>query len=358
MLMQCTTVADHRNPQQASDDPTDPERLRSRTGCLVGCSHRIVRHLASGGMGHVFLAEHVHLGVYAAAKVARFGHDAARQTIAHEACMLSKLSHPNVVRVLDVGQLADSSPYLLMEYVSGLELDSWLDGAGTMPIKRALGVLKQLSCAVDYLHAQGIVHGDIKPANIIIDARAHDFVKLVDFGIASRDTAAGLRRGVMGTPAYMAPEQARGEECGPAIDVYGVAALALELLTGRPPYDYKTAQDVLTAVLTEPPTLPSSRGLRMSGLDAVFTRGLHPDPGQRFSLASDFVEALERVVRAADRSERSVASIPWPLRSFAELGSRDARAATVREARPITTRGFSWLNRLALRLMAGLYALS
>ncbi|MEY4579133.1 MAG: hypothetical protein RL701_3836 [Pseudomonadota bacterium] len=374
MSMARTTIADSKTQGLTSDDASDAEQpLRARVGHTVGSTHRICRHLASGGMGHVFLAEHVHLGVYAAVKVARYGHDAARQSIAHEACMLSQLEHPNIVRVLDVGQLADGVPYLMMEYVSGLELDTWLDGCGAMAAKRALGVLKQLACSVDYLHAQGIVHGDIKPANIIIDGRAHDFVKLVDFGIATRDVA-GVRRGVVGTPAYMAPEQARGELCGPAIDVYGVAALALELLTGRPPYDYKTAQDVLTAVLTEPPASPSSRGLNIPGLDEVFDRGLHQDPAQRFQHASDFVEALERVVRA-DELQRAVVAqaqaqaqvhpahdnevLPWPLRPTHEASRREARAPTLR-ARGFSSQSMagSWWNRLAMRIMAGIYALT
>jgi serine/threonine protein kinase len=162
MSMPCNTIAKSKTKGLACDEASDAEQLQARVGAPVGHTHRISRYLASGGMGHVFLAEHVHLGVYAAVKVARYGHDAARQTIAHEACMLSQLEHPNIVRVLDVGQLTDGSPYLMMEYVSGLELDNWLDGCGTMPAKRALGVLKQLACAVDYLHAQGIVHGDIE----------------------------------------------------------------------------------------------------------------------------------------------------------------------------------------------------
>jgi serine/threonine-protein kinase len=276
------------------------------------------------------------------------------------------LEHPNIVRVLDVGQLSDTTPFLLMEYANGLELDVWLEGSGSMPPKRGLNVLRQLACAVDYLHAQGMVHGDIKPSNIIMDGRARDFIKLVDFGIATRDAKRGARRGVVGTPAYMAPEQARGEVCGPAIDVYGVAALALELFTGRPPYDFKTPQDVLTAVLTMPPAVPSERGLTMPGLDEVFQRGLHQDPTQRFAIASDFVDALERVVLAAEaqparESQRCPApvaaqrpnGIPVPARARAAR----ARLSTFRQ-RKITLECRSWLNRLAMRLMAGWYALS
>lgn len=329
------------------DDGLDAEWLRKRVGDSVGCMHRIVRHLASGGMGHVFLAEHVHLGMYAAVKLPRLATDAARAGIAREARMLAQLQHPNIVGVLDAGQMADGRPFLLMEYVSGLELDAWLDGAGSMSPKRTLRVLKQVAAAIDYLHAQNIVHADIKPSNILIDPRAHDFVKLVDFGIAySADQAEG-RRGVLGTPAYMAPEQARGDACGPAIDVYGIAALALELLTGKPPYDYGTAQGALTAILTQPPALPSARGMHVPGLDQVFTKALHPDPAHRYPIASDFVDALETVLMAAEaRKTVSKARAPKPARP------EKARAASLALAPEVgaNSSARSFLARLCLRL--------
>jgi len=352
MSRPCRASAQSDVSSQVADESADAAQLQQRVGGAVGVTHRIVRSLGSGGMGHVFLTEHIHLGVYAAAKIARHRDDAARQTIAHEACMLSQLEHPNIVKVLDVGQLADATPYLLMEYCNGLVLDTWLEGSGPMPPKRGLHILRQLACAVDYLHAQGMVHGDIKPSNIIVDGRARDFVKLVDFGIATRDAKRGARRGVIGTPAYMAPEQARGEVCGPAIDVYGVAALALELFTCRPPYDYTTAQDVLTAVLTEAPALPSERGLQVPGLDDVFRRGLHQDPAQRFPIASDFVDALEQVLTAAEAPARA----PAPAAAPGRVRSLAARKAATAPALTLHCR--SWLNRVAVRLMAGWYALS
>src|SRR5690349_11735138 len=116
-------------PDLTGDDSLDADSLRKRIGDSVGCMHRIVRHLASGGMGHVFLAEHVHLGMYAAVKLPRVVSEATRAGVAREAQMLARLQHPNIVGVLDMGQMADGRPFLLMEYVSGLELDAWLDAA-------------------------------------------------------------------------------------------------------------------------------------------------------------------------------------------------------------------------------------
>ena len=305
----CSASADH----QPSDDPypadghagdheLDAEWLSAQAGASVGCSHRIVGHLASGGMGHVFVAEHEYLGARAAVKVPRYADATGRKILEAEARLLAKLEHPNIVRAFDVGQLADGRMYLLMEHVQGIELGTWLDAHGTMPFDRCLAVLKQVASAVDYLHLKGIVHGDIKPANILVDASANDFVKLVDFGIAS-NTTRNDRRGVLGTPAYMAPEQARGEAWGPRSDVYAVAALALQMLTGHPPHAHRTAQDVLTAVLTQPAPRPSALGLKIPNLDTVFERGLHPDPAERFARASAFVNALSDVLQAAPARE-------------------------------------------------------
>jgi serine/threonine-protein kinase len=245
--------------------------------------------------------------------------------------------------------MADGSDYMLMEYVSGLELDAWLDSCGSMSPARAVAILKQVASAVDYLHAHDIVHCDIKPANIIFDPRAHDFVKLIDFGIACEKHMQAERRGLVGTPAYMAPEQARGELCGPKVDIYGVAALALELLTGRPPYDYDSPQAALTAILSEPPAAPSSRGLSAAGLDAVFAKALHTDPERRYQCASDFVEALEHVFQEeATRQTTAVHAVPD---AHAHVGTkrplpREARATTMK------TRGWrrqGWIAKSAAR---------
>jgi serine/threonine-protein kinase len=323
------------------------EWLRSWIGSSVGSLHRVVRHLASGGMGHVFLVEHIHLGAYAAVKLPQQGSQIARNVLGHEAALLSQLQHPNIVSVLDFGHLWDGLEYLLMEYVSGLELDAWLDSCGNMPPARAIGILEQVASAVDYLHAHGIVHCDIKPANIMFDPRAHDFVKLIDFGIACEKHMQAERRGLVGTPAYMAPEQARGDLCGAAVDVYGVAALALEILTGRPPYDYETPQAALTAILSEPPALPSSRGLVIRGLDAVFKKGLHSDPQQRFATASEFVQALQAVLNAQaarkTATASSVAAEPGDVAPPKGEPRRLARATTVRSRSHWARHGsFAW----------------
>jgi serine/threonine protein kinase len=294
-------------PLQSSEMELDAEEvdwIRNRVGRAVGCSHRVIRHLGSGGMGHVFLVEHVHLGSHAAIKVARRGSRSASVLLAREAALLARLNHPHVVSVIDWGRLGDGPEYMLMEYASGLELDAFGQSCGPLSQARSLGILRQVASTVDYIHAAGIVHADIKPANLLFDPRANDFVKVIDFGIAFRLGDAVEQRSRSGTPGYMAPEQLRGEPCGESIDIYGVAALAMELLTGRPPFEPTTPLDTLAQLCATPP-LPSARGLCARGLDAVFARALHADPKQRYASAVSLVEALAQALCASPAPSRA-----------------------------------------------------
>jgi serine/threonine-protein kinase len=266
---------------------------RTRLGSWLGASHRVVKPLSSGGYGHVFLAEHVARGTLAAAKFSLPGNVLAASVLRQEASLLARVSHSNIVGYDKFGIAEDGAAYLLMEYARGIELESWLQRHGPMPATRALGVLSQLAAAIDHLHAQGYVHADLKPTHVMLDEAAGDRIKLLDFGSAfdSRDSRQSCE--VSGTPGYMAPEQARGERCGPAIDVYGLAALASELLTGQLPHPH-TTRSVVRAVLSEPPTLPSARGLSRPGLDECFARALHRKPRERFASANEFVTTLAR----------------------------------------------------------------
>ena len=336
----------HPALRYADDTELDAEWVSAQLGAAVGCSHRIVRHLASGGMGHVFVAEHDYLGALAAVKVPRYADANGRKVLEAEARLLAKLEHPNIVRALDVGQLADGRMYLMMEHVTGIELGAWLDAHGAMPFDRALTVLNQVASALDYLHRKGIVHGDIKPANLLIDVGANDFVKLLDFGIAA-STGCKERRGAFGTPEYMAPEQARGEAWGTASDVYALSALAFQLLTGRALHEQRSAQDVLTAVLELAAPAPSDVGLNVPGLDAVFAKGLHRDPTQRYARASAFVTALAETLRSPARAEMS------DIAPTAVIDQRRATAALSCLARPW---GVVWNDRVLRKLAAGVFA--
>jgi serine/threonine protein kinase len=318
-------------------DPEASEQLDAHAwiGCPVGARHRIVKHLGSGGMGHVFLAEHVTLGAQAAVKIlgAHSGPALVDRFIA-EAKMLGLLNHPNIVQVFDIGEMHDETPYFLMEHCSGVDLGTWIEKHEVLSVKRVLRILRQVACALDHLHSQGIVHRDIKPPNIIVDPDANDAVKLLDFGIAIREGTQDscFESGLLGTPAYMAPEQVDGNGCGKAADLYALGALALELLTGKPPYDYPSLNLVLAAVLHEEPEMPSKRGLDIPGIDAVFEKALARDPKARFATAGEFLDALTPVLSGAwgDRVSASIA-VQTPSRT---LPKRRLAAATGAPSRP------------------------
>lgn len=320
-------------------------------GCRVGSRHRIVKHLGSGGMGHVFLAEHVTLGATAAVKIlGPCVRPALVERFMAEAKLLAQLNHPNIVQVFDVGEMDDETPYILMEHVPGVDLSRWLGQSDTLSVKRFLRVMRQVACAVDHLHGQGIVHRDIKPPNIIVDPDANDALKLLDFGIAVREgtSDAALAGGLLGTPSYMAPEQVEGSGCGKAADLYALGALALELLTGKPPYDYPSLNLVLTAVLHEQPGLPSARGIAIPGIDAVFERALARDPKARFASGAEFIDALSRVLAAW--GERVPAHTP-ERPAHKTVPQRQARASFAEQTRPLV-RGALALAGAALAWLA------
>ena len=333
-MSQAVELAKDDTLWDGSSEPNTSALDRCWIGRRVG-EHRILRHLASGGMGHVFLAEHVTTRERAAVKVLPTPHMLASVVrFAEEARLLSELAHPHIVRLLDRGEWEDGTPYLTMERVAGTDLESWLIDNGALSPARVLRILRQVAAALDHLHARGIIHRDIKPANIMLDADGGDAVKLIDFGIAVREQGLALMAPrVVGTPAYMAPEQASGAHGSRASDLYALGALALELLTGSPPYTYPSIQRVIAAVSVEPPAMPSSRGVFISGLDAFFARALARDPRRRFRSANELVDALENVLcgcgapkLVAVQPARSMKARAWRWIRSALSGSSDALA--------------------------------
>lgn len=248
-----------------------------------------------------------------------------------EARFMASLQHENILHVYDFVKNGNSL-YIVMEYVQGIDLYDLLQLSPRLPIEVAAIIALQVARALDYAHFRGIIHRDIKPANIMLDADGGDAVKLIDFGIAVREHGLALMAPrVVGTPAYMAPEQASGAHGSRASDLYALGALALELLTGRPPYTYPSIQRVVAAVSVEPPAMPSSRGVFISGLDAFFARALARDPRRRFRSASELVDALENVLCSAPklvavRPARSMKARAWRWIRSALSGSSDALA--------------------------------
>jgi len=251
-----------------------------------------------GGMGEIFRAEDTALGRTVAIKVLAERYaadDSVRARFTREALAAARLSAaPNTVTIFDVGE-SDGRPYFVMELLPGGSLADRLEPEGEQPPGRAIGWLDDAARALDAAHELGIVHRDVKPGNLLLDAEGR--VKVADFGIA---TAAGLDSltlagTVLGTAGYLAPEQARGERASAASDRYALGVVAYELLSGRRPFERESPTAEATAHANEPPPPITSvnRSLPRS-LDAVFARALAKEPERRFDTCGELVDAIRR----------------------------------------------------------------
>src|SRR5689334_13243726 len=214
----------------------------------------------------------------------------------HEAQAIAQLRHPNIVNVYDFGTF-EGSPYMVVEYVPGGSLAARMaDGRLDQPT--ALKYLRGIAAGIDYAHAHGVVHRDVKPANVLLTAE--DTPVLADFGLAKLLEGTSLKSmtGVTtGTPAYMAPERVTGHDVGPAADRYSLATIAYEMLTGVIPFDGQGLMEVLYAQVHREAPAPSSRQALLNGeVDRVILRGLAKNPAERWATATEFVDALERAL--------------------------------------------------------------
>jgi serine/threonine-protein kinase len=280
-------------------------------------SYRIERRLAEGGMGVVYEATHTQLGRHVAIKVLH-AHVAAQpealERFRREAQVLARLEHPHAVRVYDFVQGAE--PYLVMEMVDGISLAERLERDGRLGFEEAAAIASQTLDVLEAAHAQGIIHRDLKPANLMLDAsRPPPFVRVVDFGIAllqgpsnERLTQAGQ---VPGTAAYMSPEQVNGEALDARSDVYSLACVLFELLTGRPPFVAASPVHVLSAHLfREPPMLEEIASVQVPPRwQAALRKALSKPRQARFESARAFRDALQASASFESRgdSERSPA---------------------------------------------------
>ncbi len=277
----------------------------SLLGETLDARYRIVREIGRGGMGVVYEAEHVQLGKRVAVKVMleKFAQDAdAIARFQREALAASRIGNAHIVDVQHIGVSEDGRPFVVMELLSGASLSEILVRTGPMEPWRAIDIMRQTLRAVGAAHAKGIIHRDLKPDNIFLvdDKDQHDFVKLLDFGISkilnigedipTRLTTTGM---VMGTPLYMAPEQAMGVEIDPRVDLYACGVILYEMLAGKPPFDGATYPILIAKVLTaSPPPLGDVRAGLPANLCAAVHHALQKEPEDRVATADAFVAEL------------------------------------------------------------------
>ena len=324
-----SAVTDPTNPRAEGESTPTPARIRPAAridpliGAVLGGRYRIIDRIGRGGMGVVYLAEHVILGKRVAVKVVS-DHLTTDGELTHkfiaEARAVSRIRHENIVDVTDFGETPGGRPFLAMEYLEGHDLAQVIARDGPLPFDRVQRIAEQLCWALSAAHAAGIVHRDVKPPNIFLTDREHtsDFVKVLDFGLSAMNelgsTPANRTGALVGTPDYMAPEQARGEaRIDHRVDIYAVGCVLYEALTGTPPFRAHTFMGVLVQHLFEAPQPPRLRAPAAEispEVEAVVLRALAKDPRDRFQsareLAASFSEGRGKRPRARRREEESI----------------------------------------------------
>lgn len=281
----------------------------------VAGRYEVERTLGRGGMATVYLARDGTLQRRVALKVLAedlSGDGAFRARFLREARLAARLAHPNVVRVFDAGE-TDGRPYIVMEYVPGETVAALLERRGQLSPAEAVDVALQACAGLQHVHDRGLVHRDVKPQNLLVGDDG--CVKLADLGIAraAESTRLTMHGTILGTAAYLSPEQAAGEEVTPAVDVYSLGAVLYELLTGRPPYDFsslaelsvKQSEGAIVPPRDIDPAIPDR-------LEAVLMRSLARDPRFRPASAADLGADLHAALD--DRRQPTRATIPLPAR--------------------------------------------
>jgi serine/threonine protein kinase len=316
-------------PSHHTNCPTDGalliESRQLEPGTVIRGKYRIERQLGRGGMGTVYLAEHILLGRQRALKFisSDLSQDATfLRRFRREAQAATQLQHPNVVQVVDLDQSEDGSPYMAMEYVEGPDLRHAL-AAGAFPVERALAIARGIAQGLGEAHAKGIIHRDVKPENILLAGGngVPEIPKLLDFGIAAMKestTAASRTHGLMLTPQYASPEQWKGmasELLDGRADLYALGGVLNEMLTGQTSYHSHNTEGWMYQHLQEQPQPPSQLRPELAnwpGLDDLVLRLLAKDREQRPRDAADLVRMLDAVQYADPLARRKNVFEPPP----------------------------------------------
>src|SRR5579872_1829174 len=291
------------------DDGTVLEQssaVATEVGKVLEGKYRLDAFISKGGMGAVYRASHIMLGKTVAVKLINQDLVTSPEIVRRfqrEARAATALNHPNIVGVYDMGQTSDGTLYIAMEFINGPSLKSLIDAEGPVSPSRTVALLRQVASALAAAHRQEIVHRDLKPHNIML-ARADDgreIAKLVDFGIAKtfdESTQLTMTGFVLGTPQYMAPEQAEGRPVDGRSDLYSLGVILYEMLSGDVPFSDPSTPMILIKHIKETPVLPSLKNPNAQispELEGIAMRCLQKDPAARFQTAEEFGNALNAV---------------------------------------------------------------
>jgi serine/threonine protein kinase len=280
-------------------------------------NYELLSEIGRGGMGVVYKARQKGLNRIVALKMVLTGEHAGERERARfkaEGEAVARLQHPNIVQIYEIGEWRSSDggapvPFFSLEFVDGGSLAQKIAGA-PQPSRQAAALVETLARAIDHAHQQGIVHRDLKPANVLLTARG--MPKITDFGLAKQlEKESGETRtgAILGTPSYIAPEQAAGKnrDIGPAVDVYALGAILYELLTGRPPFRGETPLDTMLQVMTDEPAAPAQLCPKVPrDLETICLKCLQKDPRKRYPSAAALADDLRRFLRGEAVQARPV----------------------------------------------------
>ena len=284
------------------------------TGQMLGGRYRLGEQIGAGGMARVYRAEDTRLDRTVAVKIlaAQFADDPSFvDRFRREAQTAAKLNHPNVVGVYDNGA-EDGTNYIVMEFVEGRTLAEFLSGGGRLSPTKSVEVAESVCTALEYAHQRGVVHRDIKPGNIMVTRDG--LVKVMDFGIARLTTTAetvAQTAAVLGTAAYLSPEQAQGHSVDGRSDIYSLGCVLFELLSRRAPFSGDSAMAVAMKHIHDSPPVPSKLNPEITPqMDAVVMKALAKNPDNRYQAAEEFREDLERLRRGELVSATPIMATP------------------------------------------------
>jgi eukaryotic-like serine/threonine-protein kinase len=329
-----TTERDHR-ARAGSSTQIDPRTTKGSRDCTPPPEqfgdYELISEVARGGMGVVYRARQVNLGRIVALKMILAGRLADKEDVdrfRREAEAAARLQHPNIVAIFEIGEV-DGQHFFTMEFIEGSNLARKVAG-GPIPSRMAAGYVRKIARAVHHAHKQGIVHRDLKPSNVLLDT--DDEPHVTDFGLAKRmsgDPGQTRTGTVLGTPSYMAPEQAQGRrDIGPAADIYSLGAIVYELVTGRPPFAAETPLDTAIQVIHNEPVPPRLLNACVDhDLETICLKCLQKDPQLRYTSADAVAEDLQRYLDGETISARSFNVLDRLARTL-ERGQHDADFST------------------------------